>query len=370
MILEFDFLLASVRRFFRPESMLPFQDGLDWTVLMELAYQHGVSGFLQQTCDNPALLNGALAAARSNLATSAELVKLADLFKKEMIDFIPLKGPVSGVALYQDKALKVSTDLDLLVRPGDALRATRLLESIHYRLDTVPHWPSDRACLRNINNELTFSDPAQWLKVDLHWSLLPGYFPSPFDEAELWATARTVPWGSIQLRTLAPEQQLMFLCAHGAKHLWARLGWLCDLARLIQVEKGIDWSEVFARAHKSHTTRMILLGLLLAGNLLGVELPPAAAALVEADPQAHFMATTVLERLRSNRPATLVATATFCVRALERNRQRARLIFGMFLQPTEAEYRVVQVPSSLYYVYYLFRPLRLVAKYTRGLCGF
>ena len=68
----------------------------------------------------------------------------------------------------------------------------------------------------------------------------------------------------------------MFLCAHGAKHLWARLGWLCDLARLIQMEQGIDWSEVFDQTRRSHTTRMILLGLLLADNLLGVELPAAA----------------------------------------------------------------------------------------------
>ena len=73
-----------------------------------------------------------------------------------MIDVVPLKGPVLGSALYQNKALKTSTDLDLLVRPGDALRAKRLLESIGYRLQTVPHWPSERAYLRNINNELAF----------------------------------------------------------------------------------------------------------------------------------------------------------------------------------------------------------------------
>ena len=34
---EFDFLLASVRRFFRPESPLPSKEGLDWSVVSELA---------------------------------------------------------------------------------------------------------------------------------------------------------------------------------------------------------------------------------------------------------------------------------------------------------------------------------------------
>ena len=367
---EFDFLLASVRRFFHPESPLPSQEGLDWNVVSELAHRHAVAGFLRRDFDAPAPADGALEAARSSLAASAELARLADLFKREKIDVVPLKGPALGVALYKDKALKVSTDLDLLVRRGDALRAKRLLESIGYCLLTVPHWPSDKAYLRNINNELSFRDPGCWLKLDLHWTLLPGYFPCPIDEGGLWARVRAVPWGGTQLQTLSPEQQVMFLCAHGAKHLWARLGWLCDLARLIQVEQGIDWTEVFDQTRRSDTTRMVLLGLLLAGNLLGVEPPPAAAALVEADPQARALAASVLERLRNDRPATLVATAAFCVRALVRNGQRARLLFGMFLQPTEAEYRVVQMPPALYWAYYLFRPARLAVKYARQLTGF
>ena len=113
-----------------------------------------------------------------------------------MIGVVPLKGPVLGSALYQDRVLKASTDLDLLVRRSDALRAKRLLESVGYCLLTVPHWPQEKAYLRNINNELAFRDPDGRLKLDLHWHLLPGYFPSPFDDAELWSSLRSVPWGA------------------------------------------------------------------------------------------------------------------------------------------------------------------------------
>ena len=367
---EFDFLLASVRQFFRPGSLLPSKEGLDWGVVFELADRHAVGGFLRSACDSLESVSGRrLEPARSNLALSAELVKLAGLFEKETINVVPLKGPVLGAALYRGKVLKASTDLDLLVRPSDALKAKALLESIGYRLLTVPHWPAGKAYLRNINDELAFRDPSCWLKLDLHWRLLPGYFPAPFDEAELWSRTRSIPWGNARVRILTPEQQLMFLCAHGAKHLWARLGWLCDLARLIQVETGIDWSEVFDLARSSHTTRVVLLGLALANDLIGVELPAAAAARADSDPQARVLAATVLARLRADRPASHVATAWFCVRALERGSQRARLVFGMFVQPTEAEYRVLQMPPALYWAYYLFRPLRLAAKYARRLSG-
>ena len=369
MMREFDFLLASVRRYFRPECPPPSKEGLDWNLILELAHRHAVAGFLRLTYDDPALMSDALKSAQSALATSAELTKLANLFNQERIDVVPLKGPVLGVALYQDEALKVSTDLDLLVRPSDALRAKRLVESIGYSLMTVPHWPMGKACLRNVNDELSFRDPGHWLKLDLHWSLLHSYFPCPFKEIELWSRVGSIPWGGTRVRILSPEDQLMFLCGHGAKHLWARLGWLCDLARLIQLEQGIDWSEIFDRTRRSDTTRIVLLGLVLADNLLGVEFPPAAAALVDADLQVRVLAAEVLERLRTGRPASQVATALFCMRVLERNGYRARLLLGMFVQPTEAEYRVVQLPPALYWVYYLLRPLRLAVKYARRLCG-
>lgn len=227
---EFDFLLASVRRFFRPESPLPSKEGLDWNAILDLADRHAVTGFLRSACDPTALTSGGLEIARSNLALSAELIKLVHHFNREKVAVVPLKGPLLGAALYQDRVLKASSDLDLLVRRADALRAKRLLESIGYSLETVPHWPAGNAYLRNVNDELAFKDPSLWLKLDLHWNLLPGYFPSPFGEAKMWADLRSVPWGNACLQTLSPEHQFLFLSAHGVKHLWARLGWLCDLA--------------------------------------------------------------------------------------------------------------------------------------------
>jgi hypothetical protein len=131
----------------------------------------------------------------------------------------------------------------------------------------------------------------------------------------------------------------------------------------------MDWSEIFEQTRRTSTTRIVLLGLLLANNLLGVEIPSAAAAFVDADPQARVLAAEVIQRLQAGRPASQVATVLFCLRVLERNSYRARLILGMFVQPTEAEYRVVQMPPALYWLYYLFRPLRLATKYARQLCG-
>ena len=73
----------------------------------------------------------------------------------------------------------------------------------------------------------------------------------------------------------------------------------------------------------------------------------------------------MLERLRAGGPLSAVDTALFGVRALERTGHRARLVWGIFLQPTEAEYRVLQLPPRLFCLYYIFRLARLALKYIR-----
>lgn len=366
---EFDFLLAAVRRFFRPESPLPSAEGLDWSDLLRLADRHAVRAFLHHSCPNPELRDSAREAARFNLILSAELAKLLDIFEKQTIDVVSLKGPVLGAALYGDEALKTSSDLDLLIRPSDALRAIRALQAGGYRMESVPHWPADSAYLRDPNSELSFSDPSGEIKIDLHWRLLPSYYPTLFDDAELWGKLRSVPWARIHARTLAPEHLLLFLCAHGTKHLWERLGWICDTARLLQVEPELNWSEVFVHARRTDTRRMVSLGLLLASDLLGVDLPPASVELALADAHTRTLARTALERLRADSPASELDTAVFRIRALERNSNRMRLAAGMVCEPTEAEYRALQLPPHLYWLYYLFRPLRLAIKYSRRLVG-
>jgi Uncharacterised nucleotidyltransferase len=366
---EFNFVLAAVRRFLWPELPFPCVEGLDWNEVIRIADSHAVTAFVFDVCQRPELRERVLEAACSGLTLSAELMALLEMFEKQMIDVVSLKGPVLSVALYQGKVLRTCSDLDLLVRPGDALRAKRALEAIGYRLTSVPHWPADTAYLRNPNCQLSFTDPADQLNVDLHWRLLPHYFPPSFEDAQIWSKLRTVPWGRSQARTLAPEHLLLFLCGHGTKHRWQRLGWVCDIARLIQVEPYLDWKEVFAQAGRTDTSRMVSLGLLLASDLLGAALPPAAVKLMAVDAHTSRLSGTVINQLRADVPASAVDTAMFYIRVSNRLSHQARLVFGIFAEPTEAEYRALQLPPGIYWLYYLFRPLRLAVKYGRRLVG-
>jgi hypothetical protein len=46
----------------------------------------------------------------------------------------------------------------------------------------------------------------------------------------------------------------------------------------------------------------------------------------------------------------------------ESPRHRIRYLLGQFA-PSRAEYRVLQLPPAFYFLYYLFRPIRLIARH-------
>ncbi len=367
-------VLAAVRSYFQPGWPLAAREGIDWPRVVELAERHAVvplldralhttTGISTEVLEN--LRTRTLIAAQFDLLLNRELASLLQLLGCERIPVIVLKGPVLRAILYGDAALRTCTDLDLLVDPRDVVRTKKLFEARGLRLESVVHWQGEDACLRGRDSEVSFYRSSDEARVDLHWRLLPGYFPRAFDQRELWKDLRLVPVASEFAPTLPPERLLLFLCAHGTKHLWDRLGWICDVARFLQVETGLDWDSVLKQAARSDTTRTLLLGLRLASELLGAELPPSIAPLA-ADPMIGALAAAVQERMAREIPApTAMESARFSLRAFERLHHRARFIFGIFFVPTEAEYISRKLPPALYGLYYLYRPLRLAAKYLR-----
>ena len=313
----------------------------------------------------------AVEAARFDLTLSAELARLLKLFEFHEIETVALKGPALRATLYGDAALRSSSDLDLLVRPRDVLRAKQALDGAGYYLQSIMPSPAAEACLRRRDCQITLSraitEQEDLLFVDLHWRLLPGYFPRSFDEHELWGTLRQVSVAGTAVSTLSTENLLLFLCTHGTKHLWERLGWLCDVAKLVQVEPGIDWTRVFAEARETDTSRMVVLGLLLASELLGIDLPSAALEYTSRDRAARELVETVSQRLHDQilTPATAMESAAFSRGAFEHPGHRMRFLVGIFLEPTEAEYEALKLPLPLHWLYYFFRPLRLAFKYAR-----
>src|SRR5438034_733317 len=73
-------------------------------------------------------------------------------------------------------------------------------------------------------------------------------------------------------RLLRPGTLMVALCAHGAKHHWQRLSWLCDIERLARTP-GFDWQSAARDAAALRCAPALLLGCLLAADLLDAPVP-------------------------------------------------------------------------------------------------
>ncbi len=140
---------------------------------------------------------------------------------------------------YGDLSLRQFGDLDILIHKRDLLRAKELLISQGYQLKLTD---AQEAAHIYSYCTLPFVRTNGKILVELHWALTGKHWPFPFDFDRLRAHLIPVSCGEAQLFSLRPEDLLLFLCVHGAKHHWERLMWICDVAALVRVQQQMDWS--------------------------------------------------------------------------------------------------------------------------------
>lgn len=256
------------------------------------------------------------------------------------------------------------SDLDLLVHPQDLLRTKAILERNEYSLFSTLHWPCDSAVLRAPGGQVSFKS-SLGIFLDLHWRLLPDFWPLAFESDEIWPRRVAGLVAGRTAWTLSREHTLLFLCIHGAQHSWTRLGWICDVARLLQIDADLDWDYVFAWADQTRTSKMLALGLALAVDLVGAEAPLPAKERIALCPESKELAEKVWNRYLRCAPIAIppLEAVQFSSRMYDRTGERLRQLFEILIRPSEAEYRVLQLPPALFGLYYGFRPLRLFLKY-------
>jgi hypothetical protein len=291
-----------------------------------------------------------------NLLHARELFRLLDLFGLAGIEVLPFKGPALAWSLYETPGLRFMSDLDLLVPPGDVSRAIGLLTSNGYR-----------RCDANIGLRF-FSDSGEDLlrrsdgifEVDLHWRVAPAHF-NPLDAAEIRSRRVFIDVAGRQTPAFCPEDLLAYLCLNGAKNDWNSLAGICDLDRLIDVCR-LDWGAILSRAARRRMSRIVSLGLCLAQDLLGSNLPPEVSSRVHADTRAVALAASIRERLQEGRAWSSRDRLILRFRLME-GAWRKICFFRHILRPTPADWELLHIPESLFPVYYLTRPVRLAWKW-------
>ncbi|MGF1479504.1 MAG: nucleotidyltransferase family protein [Cyanophyceae cyanobacterium] len=346
------------------------QQELDWSYLLETAAAHSVMPLLfnglQATCPQAVpppvfaqLRKSFQANALHNLFLTNELLKLLKLFQAQQIGVVPYKGPLLAALVYGNSALRTFCDLDIVVRKQDVLRAKELLLAHGYqRLSQLT--PAQEARLLHSEYEYKFIRQDGKVLLELHWGNAARYSPFCIDLEPFWKRVEPVTFHGITLAQFQREDLLILLCIHGAKDQWRELKWICDVHELCTTP--LNWSQVQQRAERLGVQRLVTLGLLLAQNCLGTELPPEL--LKEAI--AYSVAAQIQARLFLPGNYKLAERWLVSMSQLGETWPEKLRYLAPLLVPNERDLAMLALPQRLAFLYYLIRPLRVVGKYGLG----
>jgi hypothetical protein len=343
---------------------------VDWEYLFQLARRHSIVPLVYVQLERYAsdlvpkhfleqLKRHYIENSARNIILTAELCRLINSFRDEGIEAIPYKGPVLALFAYGNIALRRFVDLDVIVKKSDVLKARDILLTCGYKPSKSLSSSQQELLLRTQHN-LQFSRDNHRLIIELHWEVAPHLFASTVSGERLWQDLITLDLNGTPVKTFSAEDLLFSLCVHGSRHLWERLGWICDVAELM-ARRTLDWTRLLERAASADTERMFLLGVHLAARLLDAPLPIEVKQRCDSDLRLSSLAENIIEHLfngPTHVPATSRRIFQYNIGVRKTLSARARYLLYMF-RPTDGDLGAHSLPPSLNFAYYLTRPFRL-----------
>ena len=359
---------------------------LDWSEVLRLAEYHGVLPLVARNLiENyrakegrglpPEVERSLRSAYEANLRRSlwftSELARVMQHFGRLQLRAVPYKGPVLAQSLYRDLGLRSFSDLDFLISPADFDRAKQALAEIGYRPSgevnpAIESPAAERLWLRT-GYERSFDGAAGKNLVELQWALLPHFYAVDLRVEDLLARAGKTVVGEGEVPCLSPEDSLLVLCLHAAKHLWTRLIWLSDIAETLRSYSGtqtIDYSLVFSRARSLGVARILGVSFWLVKNVLRTEIPQPAEEMIAADPRVPALGGEFAERLARGATYNFESTEYFrlILKLRERRGDRWRYGWRLVWTPGAGEIAAVRLPEAIFPLYRIVRIGRLLRK--------
>jgi len=347
-----------------------------WRELFALADQHGCQPLLHQSLleieqavpqqELLSLKQSYQANLHKALLLSRELICLVERLSALGIAVMPYKGPALAEIAYGDIALRQSGDIDLLIRPADLPRIRDAVRDLGYTPHQLLSEPEERAYLKS-GYECPFDGTAGRNLLELQWGILPRFYAIDFDMGSLFDRAVNISVAGQPMRTPCAADLFLILSAHAAKHVWGRLVWLCDIARLMNLP-GLDWHWIMSQAEELGIARILRVTMLTANRLLGAAVPAAAQDGLSEDRTAARLAEEVQTHIVSPGAYDVESLAYFrlMMRLRERQADRLRFLTRLAFTPGPSEWKAVRLPGPLFPLYRMVRLSRLAAKLVRA----
>jgi hypothetical protein len=351
------------------------RNNIDWETAVRLAERHGVLALMYQSLEGFAaeVPASVLAALREKYETNLhktllltrELIRVLDSLDGLRMEALPYKGVVLSEVYYGDAALRQCGDIDLFVRAKDVTRVKSAMRELGYTERVSIPENAERDYIA-AGYECPFDSPAGNNLLELQWELQPRYYAVDFDMEGLFERAVEVRFADRRVKTLSAEDLLLVLSIHGAKHVWGKLIWLCDVERVLKAK--VNWERVRALASRLGVKRILHVTLALTEKLVGGAIPPEMVEAVRGDRIALEFADEIAKSIAAgvDYEQKKISYFRLMMRVRERRMDRVRFLTRLAFTPGPGEWEIVRLPRILFPFYRVVRLARLAGRLARG----
>jgi hypothetical protein len=319
----------------------------DFEGLLQRADWHGITPLLHhqiQHSSNVDVIPAALLEVLKSTVTSAiagnlfsinELEKVINLFQKNNLDFIIIKGAALAHCLYPEAHLRLRCDTDILFADKDTvIKAASFLESTGY---TQPVAISGELISKQIScHKICKSGYTH--AMDMHWEVNnhPGFAGLfPFNDIKKQSFQLNLP-GAPACPSFV--HSLLFACLHRVAHIpfgeGNRLIWLYDIHLLSNNFTNEQWNEFIRLAINKRLAAAALDSLTKSRDYLGTLIPQEIIIQLEN----HINESVVIPEYSYSKWRELLKT----IRALHGWQQRAQYIKEIMFPNSEYMLRKYQ----------------------------
>lgn len=311
-----------------------------------------------------------------NFLLTRKLIEIIKVLKKENIDVLPFKGPTLAIRAYNDISLRYYCDLDILVKPKDFDRAIRILTKNGYNPVSETSWLKRKTLFFTHKKDVVLIGDNGRVQIELHWKLSGSHFSMPLEINRIWRQLDTVHLGGNKFNVLPFEDLFIYLCLHGSRHEWERLSWICDLRELIinfeRSGKKVDWENIKLNAKKYGCEKVVELGLFLVNYFFDEKMSCLDIYESENNPSLLRIAEQVEKRIFSTEFTTSLKADKYMYLLSLQEKKSHRIkfyivyltyYFKLILTPNNLDKSTFPLPSFLFPLYFILRPIRLLLTY-------
>lgn len=351
-------------------------ESISWKSLLDLAERHGtlplVHRFLASRAQEVPAETLLLVKQRQqvnlhkSLFLARELIRILDCLARLGIEAMPYKGVTLAEQMYGDLSLRPAGDIDLLIRPEDLSRIRQAVRELGYTPHQSLSAAEERAYMQS-GYECAFDSEAGPNLLEVQWAIQPHFYAVDYDMPGMFRRGMTITLAGQTVKTPSPEDQVLILSIHAAKHVWGRLIWLCDMAHILQLP-ALNWRWIEDEANALGVARILRITLLLTNRFLGTPLPAFLQAGVAGDGLAVRLADKVAAQIAGGNSCDVESLAYFrlMMQLRERGADQVRFLQRLALTPGPGEWQAVRLPAPLFPLYRLVRLSRLAARLARA----